>query len=95
MTNDTRIAKAGRVVHCRRAVRCLHRQADKWGNPFVSWTDGTRDAVIERATRYGPKTQPGSELASAGTAGPVAAAGARSQRPSRRRTAASVKAPCE
>ena len=59
MTDDTRIASEGRVVHCKREPFDVYiGRPSKWGNPFVMGKDGRRDQVIEKYEAW-LKTQPG------------------------------------
>jgi len=58
MTDSTRNATEGRVVHCKRKPFDVYiGRPSKWGNPFVIGKDGTRDEVIEKYEAW-LRTQP-------------------------------------
>jgi hypothetical protein len=49
MTDSTRNAIEGRVVHCKQKPFDVYiGRPSKWGNPFVIGKDGTRDDVIKK-----------------------------------------------
>jgi len=58
MTDSTRNATEGRVVHCKRKPFDVYiGRPSKWGNPFVIGKDGTRDEVIKKYEAW-LRTQP-------------------------------------
>ncbi len=58
MTDITRNANEGRVVHCKRKQFDVYiGRPSKWGNPFVIGKDGTRDEVIRKYESW-LRTQP-------------------------------------